>query len=361
MTRRAAPPASLCFAMALSLAAAAGCDGASGAKPSDKHDGGADTAALPSFDYPLDAVLRLNQIQLKATHNSYHVETEGNTIPALAYSHVKLAEQLAAQGVRGLELDVHYRHIAKEFDVFHESYFDEGTTCRSFVTCLEEIKGWSDANPAHHPLWVQLELKDTIGSVDPIEFFEQLEASILKVWPKERIITPELVQGSSPSLPSALADHGWPTLGAVRGRILFALDNKTEFRDEYTHHGANLDGRLIFVDSAVGDPFAAVAILNDPTADADAIKGALAAGLLVRTRADSDNEEPLAGNTQRRDAALASGAQILSTDYPVETPTIKYALQIPDGTPSRCDPLTAPTECSPRAVEDPAFIGASSP
>src|SRR4051812_33355114 len=144
MTRRAAPPASLCFALALSLAATAGCDGPSGAKPSDKHDGGADTTAPPSFDYPLDAVLRLNQIQIKATHNSYHVETEGNTIPALAYSHVKLAEQLAAQGVRGLELDVHYSHLSKEFNVFHESYFDEGTTCRSFVTCLEEIKGWSD-------------------------------------------------------------------------------------------------------------------------------------------------------------------------------------------------------------------------
>jgi hypothetical protein len=356
MTRRAASPASLSFALALSLTVTAGCGDDASAKPGGGRDSGADTAAPPSFDYPLDAALRLNQLQLKATHNSYHVETAGNTVPALAFSQVKLAEQLSSQGVRGLELDVHYRHIAKAFDVFHESYFDEGTTCRSFVTCLEEIKGWSDENPAHHPLWVQLELKDTIGSVDPIELFEQLEAAILKVWPKDRIITPELVQGSSPSLPLALADHGWPTLGAVRGRILFALDNTTEFRDEYTHHGANLDGRLIFVDSRVGDPFAAVAILNDPTADAEAIKGALAAGLLVRTRADAENVEPLAGDTRRRDAALASGAQIISTDYPVETPSIKYALQIPDGSPSRCDPVTAPTECTSKAVEDPAFI-----
>jgi hypothetical protein len=352
---------SLSVSLSLSPSLAVGCGGEAGEKPSGGSDAGAEAAAPPAFDYPLDSVLRLNHIQIKATHNSYHVQMDGNTIPAIGYSHVKLAEQLSTQGVRGLELDVHYSYFNKELRVYHEPSYDEQTTCKNLVTCLEEIKGWSDAHPAHHPLIVQIELKDTVGSIEPNELFEKLEASILQVWPVERIITPALVQGSAPSLPAALSEHGFPTLGEVRGRILFALDNANEFRDAYTHQGKDLDGRLMFVNSKVGDPFAAVAILNVPVADAEAIKGALAAGLLVRTRADSDSAEPLAGDTARRDAALASGAQIISTDYPAEAPGVNYTVQIPDGTPSRCAPVTAPSQCTSKAVEDPAFIDAASP
>jgi hypothetical protein len=364
MKLRAVPLACRSFAVALSLLAAGGCSADPGGKPDSKPDAGADSGAdaappKPSFDYPLDAALRLNHIQTKGTHNSYHVETEGNIVPAWAYSHVKLADQLSQQGVRSLELDVHYSTAAGEFRVFHE-HVDEATTCPTFVACLEEIKGWSDAHPAHHALFVQIEPKDVFGTIEPALFFEKLEAEILKVWPKERIITPAAVQGSSPSLAQAVAERGFPTLGEGRGKILFAMDNRTEFRDEYTHHGADLDGRLIFVDSRLGEPFGAVAILNDPGPDAEAIKASLAAGFLVRTRADADSVEPLAGDTSRREAALASGAQIVSTDYPAATPTVPYTVDIPGGTPSRCDPVNAPAMCTSEAVEDPAFINASS-
>ena len=43
-----------------------------------------------------------------------------------------------------------------------------------------------------------------------------------------------------------------------------------------------------------------------------------------------------------RDAALASGAQWVSTDYEEPNPAFSpYAVQIPDGTPARCNPVTA--------------------
>jgi hypothetical protein len=57
---------------------------------------------------------------------------------------------------------------------------------------------------------------------------------------------------------------------------------------------------------------ARIQILNDPVADAASIRAARARGDIVRTRADAD----LADEPRRAAAALASGAQIISTDYP---------------------------------------------
>ena len=81
----------------------------------------------------------------------------------------------------------------------------------------------------------------------------------------------------------------------------------------------------------------------------------------MRTRADADNVEPFAGDTSVRDAAFASGAQFVSTDYPEAVTGVPmtgppYVVEIPGGTPSRCNPVTAPAECASTDIEDPAFI-----
>jgi hypothetical protein len=55
-----------------------------------------------------------------------------------------------------------------------------------------------------------------------------------------------------------------------------------------------------------------------------------------------------------RDAALASGAHFVSTDYEEPNPAFSsYVVTIPGGTPARCNPVTAPADCSPTDVEDP--------
>jgi hypothetical protein len=99
-----------------------------------------------------------------------------------------------------------------------------------------------------------------------------------------------------------------------------------------------------------------VSSINDPIGDADAIAAALAAGHLVRTRSDSDGTEARAGDAGPRDAAIASGAHFVSTDFPVPHPDTGYVVEMPGGTPSRCNPVAAPPECTSLAIEDPAFI-----
>ena len=68
------------------------------------------------------------------------------------------------------------------------------------------------------------------------------------------------------------------------------------------------------------------------------------AGYLVRTFPD-----PTQAQGQ---AAVASGATVVSTDHPPGNPDKSgYTLQLPGGGPSRCNPLTAPAACTTAAVQ----------
>jgi hypothetical protein len=294
---------------------------------------------------------------MKGTHNSYHIKPELD-LDQWRYTHAPLDVQLESQGVRKVELDTYYNEALGVFEVYHVGALDDQTTCRRFTDCLKVMKTWSDENPAHHTIFIQIEPKDPFDAATAETYFQRLEKEILSVWYRERLVTPEDVQGDAASLREAITTKGWPTLRVGRAKALFFMDNIAEFRDHYTHGGSDLDGRLMFAagSSAAPLPTDGVYVLNDPTGDAGAIAEALGAGFIVRTRADADSKEPLAGDTTRRDAALASGAQIVSTDYPAKVEGVAYVMEIPGGTPSRCSPITAPAECTPEAIEDPKFF-----
>lgn len=317
--------------------------------------GGDDDAGSESekFEYPKDGEIRLNQLQAKGSHNSYHVEAEGMTVAALKYTHLPLGQQLAEQGVRQFELDTRWDEDTGEHYVIHIPVIDEQSNCRRFVDCLAALASWSKKNPAHHPIFVQVEPKDGLPA-DSEERFGALEAEILSKWSKDRIIKPDDVRGGAATLREAILTNGWPTLGEVRGKILFFVDESGPWRAAYTRGEKNLDGRLMFVDSEPGADFEATYVLNDPTSAA--IGDAVKQGFIVRTRADSDNVEPFAGDTSKRDAALASGAQLVSTDYPAPVQGVDYVVEIPGGTPSRCNPMVGPAGCTSEDIENPKFI-----
>ena len=80
---------------------------------------------------------------------------------------------------------------------------------------------------------------------------------------------------------------------------------------------------------------------------------AVAAGYIVRTFAESITDV-LAGAPDELDAALASGAQIISTDFPAPRDDgVTYFVEIPGGSPSRCNPINAPAECTSNDIEHP--------
>ena len=312
----------------------------------------------PPHEYPLDDVLRFDHLQAVGTHNSYHLETGDSPVTAWQYSHLPLDEQLGLQGVRQFELDLYWDPHESRFMVLHVPFLDQSTTCAWLADCLEAMRGWSDRNPGHHPLLTLLETKDAYDAETVQDYIADLEFEVLAVWPEERLIRPDDVRGEHGSLREALEEDGWPVLGELRGRAMFVLHDGGGLRDAYTHGGASTAGRVLFPDAQgnVDLPFAAVHSMNDPVGGFDAIGAVVGAGHLVRTRADSDSEQAVANDTSRRDAALASGAHFISTDWPEPHPDSGYVVAIPGGTPSGCNPLTAPAECTSEAIEDPEVI-----
>jgi hypothetical protein len=369
--------------LALTVAACSGGSSHGATKPAQAST----TTTVPG--YRLDSTLRLDQIQVLGSHNSYHGRPYPQVLAALRnggnaglaatldYAHAPLPRQFAL-GVRQIELDVwsdprggkYARpsfpiqvgvHIpdnpvmnAPGYKVIHQADVDTNSTCLTFVVCLRLVRTWSDAHPAHVPIDIHVEMKDD-RVTEPM--FLALEHEILSVFTRDQIITPDDVRGSAPTLGEAVRTHGWPTLGAVRGKVYFTLDNES-FRAGYLIGHPSLRGRLLFTPSAPGQDDAAYAKLNDPIADAPKIKAALAAHMIVRTRADADTVAARANDTRMERAALNGGAQLVSTDYEQPDPTIGngYTVRIPGGTPARCDPVTGPPGCRPTDVEDPARL-----
>ncbi len=304
---------------------------------------------------PLDDILRMNHVQAKATHNSYHIRPEQGLVD-WAYTHVPLAEQFATQGVRGIELDVHWDSHCQRFEVYHLAGIDARTTCSVFTDCLLALREFSQAHPGHAPIFVHIEPKDGDAGADDARI-QALEREVLAVFDPAWIITPDEVRGESATLAQAIAARGWPTLQRARGRILFYIQGSSAlFRELYTHGHRDLEGRLMFVDSTPSDPFAAVCVANDPIGDATEIQEALAAGYLVRTRADADPAVARTNDRTRLNAALASGAQIVSTDFPWPIANSEYFVEIPGGMPVRCSPTVAPETCTNAALENPALL-----
>jgi len=295
---------------------------------------------------PRDDTLRVHHLQMKATHNSYHLRP-ARVIPDWDYAMAPLEVQLESQGVRGLELDIRWDNRCGRFRVFHLPVLDDRSTCDLFTDCLGAIRTWSDAHRDHHPLVIQIEPKDSWDAPTTEARMVAMEREILAVFPRELVVTPDEVRGDAGTLAEAVRQRGWPTLAQTRGRVIFAIDRSDSLRDVYTHGGRDLAGRLAFIDSRVGDPFAAVMVLNNP-AHAD-LAAALAANALVRVFAWTAGEAPLDPAEATR--AFASGAHLISTDYPGEGRDGGVGLRIPDGTPSRCNPVTAPTGCMSTHIE----------
>ena len=148
-----------------------------------------------------------------------------------------------------------------------------------------------------------------------------LDAEIRSVFDAGHVITPDEVRGSRATLAEAIQADGWPRLRAARGKVLFALDNTDQHRTDYLHGNPSLEGRVLFVSSAPGEPSAAFIKMNEALGeDEERIRQRVKGRFLIRTRADIPTAEARSGNTTRRDSAFRSGAHYVSTDYPEAEP-----------------------------------------
>ncbi len=375
---------------------AAGCSGRT--KPA--------TPALPpptiAAPNPSD-VLRIDQIQTIGSHNSFHMAATGKEHALLValdpeqakqrtYSHPSLTEQFGQEKIRQIELDIfadakgglyadpslrrqaglsslvdEVPEMAKPgTKVLHEQDVDYHSVCPTLVSCLTEVKAWSDAHRDHVPIAINIQFKDgpLIFNVPDQARPEKwtaaamtgMDAEIRSVFPANRIITPDDVRGTAPTLREAALGHGWPTLGVSRGKVLFLMVNGEPYRSSYLKAHPGLQGAILFTNAEPGQPDAAFVGVDDPVAHAARITALVERGYLVRTRSDEPDVEGRTGDTKRRDAALASGAQWISTDYPGPGGAEKqygtdYVVEFPGFRAARCNPVAAPKGCVDATIE----------
>jgi hypothetical protein len=336
--------------------------------------------------------LPMNQVQVLGSHNSYKQAIDPALLTwlrrddprkysSLEYAHATLARQLDL-GLRKLEIDVVYDpkgglyaqplglrwlrdagHAVPAYDpngvmskpgfkVLHIPDIDFRSHVFTLKDALRELRAWSDAHPRHLPIPIMMNAKDVgidaPGAVTPLKFdaaaFDAWDAEIRSALPPEKLITPDDVRGRYATLDAAVQAHAWPTIGAARGKFLFVLDEVGVKQQTYITGHPALRGRVMFVNAVEGQPEAAFRVVNDPVASFQYIQKLVRAGYLVRTRADADTVEARQNDGARMEAAFASGAQFVSTDYYLPDAVFGkgFRVGLPGGGVSRWNPVIPP-------------------
>jgi hypothetical protein len=332
--------------------------------------------------------LRLNQIQVIGSHNSYKQAIDpalfqrlrmldSNMVKEIDYSHIGLSAQLD-MGLMSLEIDVYADTKGKKyaqpkglewagknsvapaydpkgemnepgFKVLHIQEIDFRSNCLTFKNCLEELKTWSNAHKNHLPIFITMNAKDEEikrpGFTVPEKFdaavFDELDKTLQTYLGIEKLITPDVVRGNYPTLETAVLAGNWPSIKKARGKFLFVLDEGGEKRATYLAGHPSLKGRMMFSTTEAGAPEAAFLIKNNPIEAQKEIQELVKKGYIVRTRADSGTLQARKNDKSQFEAACTSNAQIISTDYYLPSTHFRsdYAIQFNDKTFCRPNPV----------------------
>ena len=335
-------------------------------RPTTPDDDGGD-------DDPVADGPRLNDVQARGTHNSTHLDPKGVITDGApfnwGYSHRTLTAQLEEQGVRQVEIDIHYNWAKDDFDVYHVWFGDDRVTCDTLSGCLGELRAWSDGHPDSVPLMVLIEPKDggapyslAEGSTDPeahlpedgdpftrpfdAAAYDRLDEVLLEAFDGPmsdggRVVTPDDVTAPGLDLRTTITTTGWPLLDEVRGHVLYVVDGP-DHAAPYSNQWTSLAGRAMFVQAADDAPVAAFVGRDGARLEGetkyDRMARLVAQGFMVR---DLTSPGDFA-------AALAAGAHYLSTDYPEQ-----LEFDDPDS-PVRCNPVVIAVtgrSCTATALE----------
>lgn len=346
---------------------------------------------------------RLNDVQFLGTHNSFrqsHAPSERvifelhnseRRAQRLQYAHPTLTQQLDL-GVRKFELDLwndpngdrfsnpilgqlaSEAGLAADYEqvdaallsgpgikVLHTKDDDYRSSCPTLRTCLQEVASWSDAHPEHLPIFISMQFKRGGRGDDYIsrhadylppapwtrEAVFSVEALGLEVFGRNRLLTPDDMRGEFASPRAAARADAWPMLEDSRGKVILLVHESGDgdpidpVTAMYLSGAPALQNRLMFVlalDPSREDA-AFVNVKGDSPFQAR-IESLVSQGYIVRRRSDLDALNALACDFSMRDEALASGAQLVSTDYVTRDADLAcpYFVQIPSEGVARCAP-----------------------
>ena len=340
--------------------------------------------------------VRLNQIQVVGTHNSYHVEASpaekalriGSGLideSTLEYGFPPLTEQLDLQGVRQIELDVwadpagglyaapRLRTLALEgpYDPAMSSPASRSCTSRTTTTarrasrsrraCRRSRPGRTPIR-GHVPLAILRRAQGHGAAASASPPRSRCRGRACR-WTRS---TRRSAPSSRPSASSSRTRARPPPDAGGRRAARRLAGARGEPRQGAVPDGQRralphaLPARAIRACAAAcSSPTARPACPTPPSsrpttrrgAELARIRRAVRLGYVVRTRADEDTREARSGDMRRARRALASGAQWVSTDYPAPGIAARfgtdYVVRLPR--PARCNPVNAPRGCRERA------------
>lgn len=283
-----------------------------------------DESDFINFDLT-DDTLRLNDIQMLASHNSY--KKQGSLLgkffiglgdsfeeaKKLQYGLNPLTTQLN-DGIRSFELDMRYRK--GRFEAVHVPLVDNSSQATNIRLALEEIDMWSDYNPNHLPIILLFELKNDWMMLDPalsdfdtdtLALFDQMLIDTFG----NKLLSPKDVVSTHPSLNAAITTDGWPLLIDTLGKVIVVL-HPGDYTDLYVSMDTSFQSQVMFPAASntnTNNSYASFIVHNEP--DVEVIQGLVDQGYMVRTRVDDE----LVPDTTKLTNGLSSGAQILTSDF----------------------------------------------
>ncbi len=279
--------------------------------------------------------VKINEIAVIGTHNSYQMLptpqkyafekylmfiSGGKKGTKLNFEMDPYTVQLEC-GIRNLEIDIETVDKDGEisFIVTHSPISDNTSSAYDFAKGLSEIALWSDNNPKHLPVYLLIEPKGEVPSINnmkdfSVEYAKELDEIIREVL-GDRLLTPEQTMGKYQSFEEMRMADGWPSLKDVAGKIIVLL-HPCDVTDEYINIDTSLASQAMFpmlrFDS-IDKPYASFILDNEPEAATENNKKTIGEkNLMVRTRADNYP----AFNEERYEYTDNCGSHIITTDYP---------------------------------------------
>lgn len=300
----------------------------------------ADEAAIFAGDLEaeLAAGIKFNELSYLATHNSYQTpavdelkKVYGN-LSELTFGLVAaetgdfwsetLTEQLSC-GLRSFETDIETfdRDGEISFTCMHSPYIDMTTSCYDFALAMREIAMWSDNNPNHLPITIIIEPKTLFIPLEDMKFFNIDYAKefdkVLRESLGDNLFTPADMLRDYSSFGEMRAADDWCKVEDMLGKVLILM-HETDITEDYIALDSSLRTQAMFPmlrEEDIDRDCASFILCNKPEELLEINDEVKAEKIMVRTRADKFTDV----SDERRENAFASGAQIISTDYPVRT------------------------------------------
>lgn len=282
--------------------------------------------------------VKINEIAVIGTHNSYQLLATSQkraleNVRSILSSGEKggnrnfemdtFTEQLE-KGVRNLEIDIETVDDGKDvsFIVTHKPITDNASSAYDFAKGLEEIALWSDNNPKHMPVYLMVEPKAKVESVNNMKNFsydyaKELDKTIREVL-GDRLLTPEQAMDKYESFEEMRKADSWPTLKEAAGKIIVLL-HPCDVTVEYINSDTSISSQAMFPMLRFEDidkPYASFILDNEPENALENNRITVdEKKLMVRTRADNYPDF----SKEQYSLADSCGSHIITTDYPPRT------------------------------------------